>query len=608
MILSSLYALYERLVDIPDSGIAMPGYTETPVVAALELSPDGRLVGSVPLGIQKGKTVTGLRMMVPERVKRSAGSSANFLCDPAEYMLGVLVASAKRAKARHNLCQETHQNILSGVNDPGAKAVLSFMSSWDPESYEKEERLDPVRDALNAGGNLVFRLHGDSRFVHDRPEIRKAWESYRKTQGKGVVYGQCLVTGSHGPVARLHKSIMGVRGAQSTGASLVSFNFASSESYGKKQGSNSPVSEKAAFAYGTALNWLTANPRHCALIGDTTTVFWAERTGIEEDLMLSLFGEAFRPPLMKSEPEDSSLDDAGSSRVKSILERIVRGRAVPQDMAGFDPRVRFFVLGLAPNAARISVRFWHVDTFGGLLRNISRHYEDMAMVHREFERPVTVGDLVLETAPAVARKRENIPQTVIGALMRAILDGTLYPQSLYAALLARIRVDRDDPERPNYERKVNYPRASFLKAHLRRRARITGNSNLEEVLTEMLNEENRNPGYLLGRLFALLEKAQLDANKGIKATIKDRYYASASATPGSVFPVLIRLAQHHIAKAEHGRYTDKLIEGVLAHINSFPAHLDLEQQGLFALGYYQQKADLYKKRPKNEQEGGEDSE
>jgi len=199
----------------------------------------------------------------------------------------------------------------------------------------------------------------------------------------------------------------------------------------------------------------------------------------------------------------------------------------------------------------------------------------------------------METTPAVSRKREGVPKTLVGSFMRSVIEGSAYPRSLYATILARIRTDANDPQQPGVERKVTYPRAAFIKAYLRRNARIARDTVLEEALTEMLNTENRNPGYLLGRLFALLEKAQQDANPDIKSTIKDRYYASASATPGAVFPVLVRLAQHHLAKSEYRARIEKQIEGVVGEIESFPAHLDLEQQGLFALGYYQQKSALY---------------
>jgi CRISPR-associated protein Csd1 len=239
------------------------------------------------------------------------------------------------------------------------------------------------------------------------------------------------------------------------------------------------------------------------------------------------------------------------------------------------------------------------------MENLRRHYDDLTIIHHERARPVSVPRILMELTPPASRKREAIPKVLIGSLMRSILEGTPYPQALFALMISRIRIDSNDPDQPRVERKVDYPRAAYIKAHLLRKARVSGDKKLEEGLTEVLNTENRNPGYMLGRLFALLEKAQQDANPGIKATIKDRYYASASATPGAVFPVLIRLAQHHLSKSDYGHYVDKLIERVISHVGSFPNHLTLNQQGLFALGYYQQRAALYTKSDE-EKKGGEE--
>ncbi len=606
MILTALCDLYDRLLADPGSGVAALDYSEATVVAAVELDRNGGLVRTVPLGTQKGRNLVGLKLQVPERVKRTSGDRANLLCDGADYLLGVDNdgnSDDRRVMSRHALSAELHSDILGRCDDEGARAVLRFFSQWSPKQYLAADQFEPVREVLSRGGNLVFRLQGDEGYVHDRAAVRRAWEAWKASAMGDATVGQCLVTGETGPIATLHKSIMGVAGANSTGASLVSFNFPAAESYGKSQGANSPVSSRAAFAYGTALNWLTSNPRHHVLIGDSTAVFWAERAGPEEDLMLDLFAEAMGAEAKETEEAsldsprqaEGSHDEAASLALRDVLERVKRGQHIPKELTSFDERVRFFMLGLAPNVARLSVRFWQVNTFGALVENVRKHFEDMAIVHRDGERPVSAARLVLETAPAVSRKRDSAPKTLTGSLMRSVIDGTAYPRSLYATIICRLRSDANDPDQPRFERKVTYPRAAFIKAYLRRRARIAGDMSFEEALTEMLNTENKSPGYLLGRLFALLEKAQQDANPGINATIKDRYYASASATPGTVFPVLLRLAQHHLAKSEYGGRVDKQIEDVVADIDSFPAHLNLDQQGLFALGYYQQKAALYQK-------------
>lgn len=583
--------------------MAKPAYSDQKnVVVSLEVTRIGQLSRAVPLGTQRGNRLVGVALEVPERVKRASGDNPNFLCDNVEYLLGVRPGTRQpdeRSRGRKRLCLDLHQGILRGVEDDGAHAVLAFLSRATEELIA-DPKLSDSWDALDGGGNIVFRLDGDDRYIHERPAIKRAWEAHKSESGPDTPVAQCLVTGEYGPIARLHKSTSEVVGAQSSGASLVSFNFGAAESYGKEQGDNSPVSERAAFAYGTALNWLTSSERHHVLAGDTTVVFWAEKAGPEEDLLLDAFGAAFGV-----EGQESANDEPTARKMKGVLERLFRGQMPTEAGTTFDHRTRFYILGLAPNAARLSVRFWNVDTFGGVLKNLCQHFEDMAMVHRESERPISVPQLLLEMAPAAARKREAVPKVLVGSLMRSILEGTAYPQSLYAALISRTRVDSNDPDKPWLERKVNYPRAAFIRAHLRRNARIAHNTKVEEGLTEVLNTENKNPGYLLGRVFALLEKAQQDANPLIKATIKDRYYASASATPRSVFPVLIRLSRHHLAKSEYGGYVDKLIEDVMVEISDFPAHMNLDQQGLFALGYYQQRNALYKKA-ESEQKGGEE--
>jgi CRISPR-associated protein Csd1 len=615
LILTALYELYERLAADPHSGIAKLGYTEVPVVAAFELSPDGQLIGAVPLGTQKGKNVSGARLMVPERAKKSSGDHSNFLGETMEYVIGVrpgAVGADERSTRRKAVCQNLHLQILGDVDDEGAKAVLRFLSR-KPDDVLTNEHLRAVREVVDTGGNIVFRLSGDSAYIHDRPAVRKAWEEHVSRRSEASAQGQCLITGTRGPIARLHPSTKGIFGGQSTGTSLVSFNFKACESYGKQQGDNSPVGERAAFAYGTALNWLTSRDRHHVLAGDTTIVFWAERAGPEEDLTLALLGEALGGHGEKLGDETSSSmsqtttpDEAQAQKMKSILKMVFRGEKPALGATDFDPEVRFYILGLSPNAARLSVRFWNINTFGGVMENLRRHYDDLSIIHHERARPVSVPRILMELTPPASRKREAIPKVLVGSLMRSILDGTAYPQALLALLISRIRIDSNDPDQPRVERKVNYPRAAYIKAHLRRKARVSADKKLEEGLSEVLNTENKDPGYMLGRLFALLEKAQQDANPGIKATIKDRYYASASATPGAVFPVLIRLAQHHLSKSEYGNRVDKLIEGVISQVGSFPNHMTLDQQGLFALGYYQQRAALYVKA-EEEKKGGENS-
>ncbi len=376
---------------------------------------------------------------------------------------------------------------------------------------------------------------------------------------------------------------------------MVSFNLEAFTSYGKTQSFNAPVSEEVAFAYTTALNYLLNSAKHRIRVGDTTVVFWAERStgGLEEDLLGALFF-----PDIEIE-EDAGPKKGDSDRLvrdpqtvillRDIFERIKTGQPVADGLVGINKETRFYILGLAPNAARLAVRFWHADLYVKFINRIGQHYSDMVII-KEYDRQpdfLSVTKILKETAPLKDTKR--IAPLLGGALMRSILTGAPYPMTLYNSMLSRIRADQD----------VNYTRVAVIKACLVRNRRFY-NKESEVDISMALNEENRNTGYLLGRLFALLEKAQVDANPGINATIRDRYFGAASASPGSVFPILLRLVQHHIAKAEYGRLIDKRIEEVISLIDSFPAYLNLEDQGRFVLGYYQQRQALYTKSEKRE--------
>ena len=595
MIINALYQYYERLLEDENSGISRPGYSKARVSYALVLSKTGDLVDIVDLRVEKGNKLLSREMDVPEQVKRAAGVSANFMCDNCKYVLGlpqkVTDDKKDRTKETFQAFLSIHEEILGGVDDEGVNAVLNLLRNWDMTNAGNHSKVAEFMEGLSEGGNLVFKLEGAEGYIHERPMVMDAWDKHRSGQDSGVA-GQCLVTGQMSTIARLHPNIKGVIGAQTSGASLVSFNLNAFTSYGKTQSFNSPISEKAAFAYTTVLNYLLSNLKHRIRIGDTTTVFWAERItgGLEEDLLGALFYPV---------REDSTKDGDGQSQftrdpqtvqlLNDVFSKVRAGEQVSKGMMGVDPDVNFYILGLAPNASRLSVRFWHVEKYGKFLDRISQHYSDLAIVKRFENEPefISIGMILKETAPLGDSKR--IPPLLGGVLMRSILTGMPYPQVLYISILSRIRADRD----------VNYVRAAMIKACLVRNQR-NYNREREVNITMALNEQDTNAAYRLGRLFALLQKAQEDATPGLNATIKDRYFGAASASPGSVFPILLRLAQHHISKAEYGRVTDRRIEEVMSGIVSFPAHLNLEEQGLFVLGYYHQRQALFKKNEKKE--------
>jgi len=590
MILSSLVRYYDLLVERGVTEVPAIGYSAKVVAYALNLSKDGQLLEVIALGDGSDKRRSGISLIVPEEVKRTVNVAANFMWDNSKYVLGIDEGGiSERSRQTFAASRELHRKVLGGVDDEGARAVLSFFDSWDPSQANSHPALKPVLDGIVKGGNIVFRLDGSPGYIHERSSVKQAWREYKR-QTSSETTAQCLVTGQVGPIARLHPNIRGVRGTQSGGASLVSFNLSAFTSYGKDQGENAPVGEDAAFAYGTALNYMLSSSRQrLQLDSGTALVFWAEsRSGIEENLMAEALHPTWKP---QGDTSDSSNSEADTVRlVRDVLLRVRNGQPIDSEAISGALETPFFILGLSANAARLSVRFWHTGSFGDMLTRVGQHYADISIVRSGSNDPefIPISWILNETAPKKARERTP-PPLLAGGLMRSVLSGLPYPRVLYTALLTRIRSDQV----------VNYVRAAAIKGYLVRT--IGKNMNCEEVgVTVSLNQESRSVPYRLGRLFAVLEKAQLDANPGINTTIRDRYFGSASATPRAVFPRLLRLSQHHISKSDYGALTDRRIQEIMDGLTEFPAHLDMDEQGMFMLGYYHQKQAFYEKSDRKE--------
>lgn len=621
MILQALNHYYEILAADPESKIPLRGFSTANVSFALILSKDGELTDIIPLfeKVQRGKKIIEVprKMIVPEQVKRSSGISANFLCDNCTYVLGLIGETQKDqqyAVKRFEAFKNFNKMLLKDADCSEAKAVLHFLDRYDPIKAQGFQPIEQNLEGLLAGGNIIFKLHDSSNFVHENSTIQKVWENY-KEENESKSVGQCLVTGETAPIARLHSNLKGIKDANPTGATLVGFNARAYESYGKikGQGLNSPVSEKASFGYTTALNHLLSpeNPNKKFTMGDSTIVYWAESS---DKTYETIFSGLFDPDwnlLNESEQNDGPIrDKKAENRLREISEKIKKGHGLDRKliMEGLDPDTKFYVLGLSPNAARIAIRFFHQDHFKNFIDNILTHYEDMKIV-KEFNSQmdlISPRRIIEETVSKKATNKSPSP-LMAGSLLLSILNNSPYPAVLYNAILIRIRGDMDDDERRIS--KINYTRAAIIKAYLKRKFRTQPHLKIQEVLGMTLNENSTNQAYLLGRLFSVLEKAQQDAAGPTKlnATIKDRYFTSACAAPATVFPVLLRLSQHHISKADYGYVNDKLIERIMGNLNvddnPIPAHLSLDEQGIFVLGYYHQRANLYVKRDKlNDQE------
>jgi CRISPR-associated protein Csd1 len=598
MILQALTRYYDILSKEPESNIAPPGYSTVGVSFALNISAQGEIldVFSLLLQEQRGKKTVDVsrRMIVPEQVKRASNIAANFLCDNITYVLGISDKdNPEHASKRFETFHQLHKDLLAKADCGAARAVIAFLEGYDPLKGREHPAIANHLETLLKGGNLVFMFRG--AFVHEDAVIRQVWEAYKA--GKDAVMGQCLVTGEISPIARLHANLKGIRNANPTGASLVGFNAPAYESYNREQGQNSPVSEKATFSYTTTLNYLlsAANPNKKFTIGDTTVVYWAES---EKKEYAAAFAGIFEPEYVEEPISDVIEQKKANEHIGKIAPKVRRVQAldVSRLREGLDDSTRFYVLGLAPNAARISVRFFLTDPFGKIIDRMMHHYRDLEMVKEFDNQPsyITVRQILDETVSKKSKDQDAAP-LMAGAVFRAILTGAPYPAALYYAIINRIRADMDDSQKNIH--KINYARAAVIKAFLIRKYRNQSQHPIQEVLSMSLNEQSTIPAYALGRLFAVLEKVQQEAIGNMNASIKDRYFTSACASPASVFPVLLRLSQHHISKAEFGYASDRRIQDILGLLdvekNPIPARLSLDEQGIFVLGYYHQRAAFY---------------
>lgn len=603
MILQALKRYYDILVTDPEVEIASFGYSKIGINFALNLSGQGELLDLLPLFVSemrgKKRVEVPLPMMVPQQNKRTSKIEPNFLWDQSAYVLGMSEQDKEKpsySADRFKAFREFHRKFLADVNSQAARAVLAFLDRYDQAMLCEHPAIQGHSAALATGVNLVFRVEGV--FAHLDPAIRSAWEQTKFTYTGASM--QCLVTGEQSVVARLHQAIKGVRNAQPSGATLVGFNADAYESYGRSQGSIAPVGEAATAAYTTVLNHLlsNANPNKKIYLGDTTVVYWAESANRTYE---TVFAGIVDPDFLREEATEQSGRYRVEALMKAISEKIQQAGAFDLDMAMADLRdenPRFYILGLAPNVSRLSVRFFVQDLFEEVVQNILRHYDDLRIV-KEFDNQPTllsVNRLLSETVSKKSKDQHASP-LLAGAVMRSILTGAPYPAALYSATLTRIRAEMDDSARGI--RKINYARASIIKAFLLRKYRYQPQNPFQEVLIMGLNERSAVPAYLLGRLFAVLEKVQLEAIGNVNASIKDRYFTTACASPRTVFPTLLTLAQRHIAKAQYGYISDRRIQDILNLLdvekNPIPSRLTLDEQGVFVLGYYHQRAAFYTK-------------
>lgn len=586
MILNALCDYYDVLSQIKDTDICPSGFQKVQATYAATLSEEGELLDIISLKELNDNRPQSFTM--PASMKTSSISSSP-VCDNFEYVFGVggdkgvKTTEEKKFEKARNLHSETFKNAKS----PEAIAIKIFFETWDlDKAWENEQILKHYSEKGKAfSGNVVFKLLGRREYFHQQPEIIEIWknENTAKLKSDGVEFAQCSITGDIAQISRLHEKLRGVDGASTMGASLVCFNKDSDESYGLKQSRNSAVSEEVAFKYYTALQYMLSDRERKIQIGDATTVFWAgEMAGAYTNIFKSMMNN---PDDIE---EEATLEDVKTrEKIKVILADGSKGIYNDTEL---NPNTKFFILGLSPNAGRLSVRFFYKDTFGNFCDKIKQHYDDISIyAGKSGKDHIKIWSLLNATISSKSKDKKVNP-LLGGAVARSIFTGEQYPQILLNQTIIRVKA----------ETQITQPRASIIKGYLIRKNRI---QKKKEELTMYLNEKSTKPAYVLGRTFAILEMIQKNAlGDGINATIKDKYFASACSNPSLVFPNLLKLTQHHLAKID-GNYWDiklgeclSLIEG-----DTFPKILDMENQGRFILGYYQQNQKNYEKREVKEE-------
>ncbi len=568
MILQALKEYYDRKAADPESDIAPEGWEKKEIPFIVVLDHDGALALIEDTREGEGKKKRAKAFLVPQGVKKTSGVAANLLWDVPGYVFGIDTKGNKERVIKQKIAFIDRLKEFEEI--PVIQKVLHFLERITEDRLVQEECWQEI---VATNPNLSFRIHGDTFLVCRYPEVVAKLSSLMNAESDAR-QGICLITGEKTQIKPLHTSIKGVYGAQSAGANIVSFNLEAFKSYGKDQGFNSPVGVEAEFAYTTAANTLLGkDSKQRISVGDASTIFWSEKqSSFESD-----FSFFFKEP-EKDNP------DAGTERVKALFESVNSGAYMNDD-----GDTRFYILGLAPNAARIAVRFWQVGTISQFSTRIKQYFDDFAIVKPPKE-PEYYSIWRILVNIATQDKSENIPPNIAGDFMRAILTGTPYPANLLQAVIRRIHSD--------VENRVKPVRAALIKAYLNRYYyQIYSDPNQREV-SRTLDITQPSVGYQLGRLFATLEKIQEEANPGINATIRERFYGAACATPVTVFTNLLRLKNHHLAKMDSkGRviYFERLLGEIMGRLSDFPAHLDLHEQGRFAIGYYHQRQAFFTK-------------
>ena len=560
MIINALVNRYEATQEIP------PGWQRREASYALELSESGEFLGVMPLG-NPGDKNPRLTLTLPStgsgRSGKNAYETSYFLCDDGSYMFGL-------DPRKFTSAQKLHTELLSNIDTPPARAICAYFKSGLPALPQGMDEKEAQKQ------KFIFMVDG-RRIDYDDcgAEIRQAWEKWEASHKSGGERKRCLVSGKYDTVIKLHDKVE-LRGVSMGKTPLISMNDQTSfRSYGATpKDPPAQIGTETAFAYVTALNDLLRNEKHRQFIGGDTLVYWAENgNGAEEEVF----------------SWTSQIKEDDADKLESLIKKAAAGRLFEFEGCNLDSR--FHLLCLSPNSGRISVRFFHTDSFGSVLNNNIAHYQRLEIYKAGNDRFRHLPIWMILNETTVKKQATDVTPLLGGQFYKSIITGGRYPMTLYQAILNRIRAGED----------VNKVKAAVIKAVLMR------NYDEKEVTTVALNTHTSQKPYVLGRLFSVIEQLQQRASGGgLNATIRDRYFARACANPASVFPTLLRLSVHHAAKLDNSIFYEKLKTELLGKLDvqsAFPPVLNLDDQGRFILGYYHQTQEFFTaKKDKGEQD------
>lgn len=610
MILKELVDCYDLMVNSDKFEVSDSNFSNEKVSFKITIDEDGLITKIIDLREGSGAKKKTILVNVPYQSGRTSGIKPYFLCDNAKYFFGYEIDSKslelKRCDQHIEASKNLHMEILENSYSKYKLILERFFDNHD-KNLEIIKEKDPE---VLKGGSIILRLKDDMKCIHEQGEVKKAFALYRQNKFENVeeVRGTCLINGdSNAPIAKIHKTIKGVSGSSISGAMIVSFNASSFESYGKSQGYNASISTENEFKYTTALNKLLSTDDNNMYLSGNTIVFWSSKLGAEEEQII--------PAFMKDDDEveddngetgGAKYNQEGIDKIESIIKLIKQGKTVNVDRINLDDSVNMYVLGLYGSRSRIFVRFWFKNSLEDFIKLTNKHFEDTKLKEkRKFSKKDFIYEEVGVKLSSILKtitpygKSQNTPKTLINSLFKSILTGGVYPISIYNKILERIRAESGE------DFAINHTRISFIKGYLKRYYRLNNLKDKEEEVTVSLNKESTNIAYNLGRIFAILEKIQMDSSNGA-TNIREKYLSSASSTPKSIFPNLLNLAQYHIAKINKENntkfnYYDKVIGEILLNVNEFPAVFSSDEQGMFILGYYHQREDIYTSKKDKEE-------